>query len=367
MLVLAMLLLVQQAATKPAAPTFFTTPYALAEMQNKQAVVETTAGTFIIQLLPEAAPNHVGFFMKTAREGGYTGTIFHRVLRYGLIQGGDPLSRDPAKAAQYGQGGLRQLRAEKNAERHTAGAVSGVLVPGQPDSAGTQFFVCVSDQPTLDGDYTVFGRVVDGIEVVQQISAAEADARGMPTTRIEIKGVTIRDTPPEPFINDTPADLARYKAVLETTMGKMEIEFITDKAPETARAFLRLAEAGVFDGTSVHRVVQNFVIQTGALAYRDRPLTARQQKLVQNLKPEFNDTPTLPGVVSMARGEDPGSASTSFFICTGECRALDNTYTAFARVSAGMDVLRAIAAVPVDGETPKTPIVLQRVIVAKRP
>jgi peptidyl-prolyl cis-trans isomerase B (cyclophilin B) len=366
MLVLALLLLVQQAAAKPAAPAFFTTPYPMTEMQNKQAVVETSAGTFVIQLLPEAAPNHVGFFMKTAREGGYTGTLFHRVIRYGIIQGGDPLSRDPAKAGQYGQGGLRQLRAEKNAEKHTAGAVSGVLVPGQPDSAGTQFFVCASDQPALDGEYTVFGRIVDGFEIVQQISAADADARGMPAKRIEIKGVTIRDTPPEPFINDTPVDLARYKSVLETTMGKMEIEFLTDKAPETSRAFLRMAQAGVFDGTAVHRVVPNFVMQTGAIAYRDTPLTPRQQKLVQNLKPEFNDTPTVVGVVSMARGEDPASATTSFFICIGECRALDNTYTAFARVTAGMDVLKAIAAVPVDGETPKTPIVLRQVTVEKK-
>jgi len=240
-------------------------------------------------------------------------------------------------------------------------------VPGQPDSAGAQFFVCASDQASLDGDYTVFGRVVDGLEIVQQISAVPADAKGLPASRIEIKSVTIRDTPPEPFINDTPAELGRYRAALETTMGKMEIEFLADKAPETVRSFLRLAQAGVFDGTSVHRVVKNFVIQTGALAYRDQPLTLRQQSLVQNLKPEFNDTPTLPGVVSMARGEDPASATTSFFICTGECRALDNTYTAFARVSAGMDVLKAIAAVDVDGETPQAPIVLRRVLVEKRP
>ena len=148
--------------------------------------------------------------------------------------------------------------------------------------------------------------------------------------------------------------------MLETTRGSIELEFLTDKAPETARNFLRLAAAGVYDGTGVHRVVPNFVLQTGALAYRDKPLTTAQQKLVRNLPPEFSDTPNVPGIVSMARGEDPASASTSFFICTGECRALDGKYTVFARVVSGMDVVQAIGATPVDGETPREAIKLTK-------
>src|SRR5688572_15115040 len=83
-------------------PAFFTTPLAAAEMANKQAVVDTTAGVFVIDLRPDLAPNHVGYFMKLAREGAYQGTTFHRVIRLGIIQGGDPLSKDPAKAASYG-------------------------------------------------------------------------------------------------------------------------------------------------------------------------------------------------------------------------------------------------------------------------
>ena len=137
-------------------------------------------GTFVIQLLPEAAPNHVGHFMKLARDGAYSGTIFHRVIRYGIIQGGDPWSKDPARAADYGKGGLNELKAEISPEKHTAGAVAAVLTPGNRDSAGAQFFICATDQPTLDGQYTVFGRVVEGLEVVQQITAAEADANGAP-------------------------------------------------------------------------------------------------------------------------------------------------------------------------------------------
>lgn len=344
---------------------FFETPYSQAEVAGKQAVVETDAGTIVIELLPAKAPNHAGHFMKLARDGAYAGTIFHRVIRYGIVQGGDPLSRDPSKAPIYGTGGLNELKAEFNDEPMTAGAVAGVLVPNQTDSAGAQFFICATDQLALQGQYTVFGRVVEGLEVVQAISASEADAEGHPKARITIRNITIRDTPPVPFVADTPAELGAWHATLETTMGAIELEMMADRAPETVRNFLRLAEAGVYDGILVHRVAANFVIQTGALAFRDKPVTASQQKLVHNLQPEFSDVPNVPGIVSMARGEDPASASTSFFICAGECRSLDGQYTVFARVVSGMDVLRAIAAVPVDGETPRTPIVVTRIVLKR--
>src|SRR4249920_3643585 len=90
----------------PARQTFFTTPLPVDQMAGKQAVIETTMGTVVIELLPSKAPNHVGYFIKLAREGAYAGTTFHRVIKYGLIQGGDPLSKDPAKSALYGTGGM---------------------------------------------------------------------------------------------------------------------------------------------------------------------------------------------------------------------------------------------------------------------
>ena len=348
-------------------PAFFTSPYPLDEMKNKQAVVETGMGTFVIQLLPEAAPNHVGHFLKLARDGAYSGTIFHRVIRYGIIQGGDPWSKDPARAADYGKrSGLNELKAELNAEKHTAGAVAAVLTPGNRDSAGAQFFICATDQPALDGQYTVFGRVVEGLDVVQQ------DARRPTRTRTARRR---RGSPSSPsrFATRRPrrssrssttharAKLGAYHAVLETSKGAIELQMLADVAPETVRNFLRLAEAGVYDGVAVHRVVPNFVIQTGALGYRGAPLTAAQQRLVHNLQPEFSNTPIVPGVVSMARGDDPASASTSFFICVGECHSLDGKYTVFAKVTAGTDVLNAIARMPVDGESPKEEISLKKV------
>ena len=156
MRVLLLALLLAQAA-KPVVP--FKTPLSAAEMASKQAVVTTTRGTFVIDLRPDLAPNHVGYFIKLAREGAYNGTTFHRVIRLGIIQGGDPLSKDPAKAKSYGTGGLGVLKAEIGSEPATRGAVAAVLQPGKPDSGGAQFFVCVTDQPSLSGKYTVFGRV----------------------------------------------------------------------------------------------------------------------------------------------------------------------------------------------------------------
>jgi peptidyl-prolyl cis-trans isomerase B (cyclophilin B) len=358
----------QGRAAQPPKPASFTTPYSLAEMTGKQAVVETSKGTFIFDLLPNAAPNHVGFFMKQARDGAYAGTTFHRVIRYGIIQGGDPLSKDPSKAAQYGTGGMNLLKREPSKETHTIGTVSAVLAPGRPDSGGWQFFVCASPQPSLDGQYTVFGRVVEGIEVVQAISAIEADEKGMAKERVTITSVTIRDTPPPvkaPFVDATVAEMSKARAVLDTSMGEIEVEFFPDKAPETVRNFLQLATAGVFDETLFHRVVPNFVIQTGSPAFRQTPLTAKQNAMIHNLAPEFTDTPNVPGILSMARGDDPGSATTSFFICTGECRGLDNKYAVFGRVVRGMDVVTKIAATPVDGETPRTPVMVRKVVVIR--
>lgn len=365
-LLLAILLAETQAANARA-PVFYTTPLTHADMAGKQAVVNTSAGAFVIDLRPDLAPNHVGYFMKLAREGAYTGTTFHRVIRLGIVQGGDPLSKDPAKATLYGTGGLGMLRAEVSAEKHTRGTVSAVIQPDRPDTAGAQFFISVTDQPALDGKYTIFGRVSEGLDVLQKISETPADEKGAPLTRVEIVSVTLRDTPPpepEPFSGETPADLARYRAVLDTSAGPITIEFLADKAPEHVRNFLRLAEAGVFDGTVFHRVVRGFAIQTGSLAGRP-PLTEKQQKRIKTLKPEFNDTKHVKGVVSMARGDDPASATTSFFIVTGDGSSLDGKYTAFGRVLDGLAAVEAIEQTPVNGETPVTPVELRGVRIVK--
>jgi cyclophilin family peptidyl-prolyl cis-trans isomerase len=358
----------QVRSKRPPVAQPFVTPLSQDDMRNKQAVIETSQGTIVIDLLPQSAPNHVGYFLKLAKEGAYAGTTFHRAVKLGIIQGGDPLTKDPAKRALYGTGGLGILKAEISQEPVTAGAVAAVLQPNKPDSAGSQFFIAVTDQAALNGQFTVFGRVAEGLEVAQQISEAPTDDQGKLTGRVEIVAVTIRDTPPPepvPFSRESAADLAQYRAVLETSRGPVTLEFLADKAPEHVRNFLRLAAAGVYDGTSFHRIVKGFVVQTGMVSTRSTPLTQKQKALVTTLRPEFNDTVHVAGTVSMARLEDPASASTSFFICTAPAPSLDNKYTAFARVVEGMGVVTAIEQEPLDGEAPRTRIELKSVRVAK--
>jgi len=242
--------------------------------------------------------------------------------------------------------------------------VGAALRPGDPDSGGSQFFVCVTDQPALAGQFTLFGRVSDGMDVVEKISQAPAGENGAPLDRVVISGVTVRDIPPPepvPFAADTSEQLGKHTAVLETTMGSITVAFDAQKAPEHVRNFLQLAEAGVFDGTTFHRVVRGFVVQAGALNYRATTLTDTQQKRVHNLQPEFNDTKHVKGIVSMARGDDPASATTSFFIVTAPAPSLDGKYTVFGRVIDGLDVLDKIETAPVTGESPTTRIDLIKV------
>ena len=109
-----------------------------------------------------------------------------------------------------------------------------------------------------------------------------------------------------------------------------------------------------------------FVIQTGSLTTRTKALTAKQQALVHNMKPEFNDTKHVKGIVSLARGDAPDSGTTSFFICTGASSALDGVYTAFGRVVDGMAAVDAIEASPRTGETPNERVDLRSVKLEKK-
>ena len=187
--------------------------------------------------------------------------------------------------------------------------------------------------------------------------------------RVSVKSVVIRDKPaakPEPFSTESAAELGAYRAVLETSMGNITIEFMPEKAPVHVRNFLRLAQGGVYDGVGFHRVVKGFVIQTGYLPARSNPLSENQQRFVRNLQPEFNDTQHVKGTVSMARGSDPASADTSFFISVGPNGVLDGKYTAFARVIDGLPIVEAIENVPVMGEAPLTRVEVKSVRIEHR-
>ena len=344
-------------------------PAAVEAQTQQQAVIETSAGTIVWDLLADKAPGHVALFIKTAQAGGFDGTAFHRMVRYGIVQGGDPVTKDPAARDKFGSGGLDQLKTEITDERLTRGAVAAVQVPGKPDSAGTQFFMCVNAQPSLDGTYTVFARIVEGFLVAQKISETPVDDKGLATERVVLTRVTIRDKPAEtaePFSTEPVEELARYRAVLETSMGVISLSFTPDKAADHVRNFLRLAQAGVYDGMAFHRVVKGFVIQSGHLPSRNQPLTERQQSYIRPLKAEFNDQIHELGTLSMARTDDPDSATSSFFLVTARSQALDGKSTVFGKVESGVEAVQKIEAVAVNGETPVDRVDLVRVRVEKR-
>jgi peptidyl-prolyl cis-trans isomerase B (cyclophilin B) len=362
MLVLLMLIGLVQAPQ-----TFFTSSLPPGDIQNKQAVLETSYGTIVLDLLADAAPTHVAHFITRAREGAFDGTSFHRVVANGMVQGGDPISKDPSQQAKYGTGGLGVLRFEPNSEKLTRGAVAAVLIPGRRDSAGSQFFILIADQPALEGQYTVFARVAEGMGAAQKISMI-ANNGGVATERVVVTKATIRDKPapePEPFVDESVDLLSKHRAVIETSMGNMTLEFFPDRAPTHVRAFLRMAAVGVYDGTALHRVAKGFVIQGGFLPSRREALEARQQSYVRTLQPEFNPTPHDRGILSMAHGDDPASATSSFFIVLGRQQGLDNRYTVFGRVVDGNDVIDRIEAVAVIGETPVERIEVTRVRVVR--
>jgi len=182
----------QAPSKKAAAPPRTAAAPAPAVAPGTEAVVETAKGSFTIRLLPEVAPRHAALFVKTAEAGGYDGTTFHRVIVGGIIQGGDPLTKDPGKVSQYGTGGLGLLKAELSERPFVRGTVAAVRRPSSLDSAGTQFFVCLAPQPALAGQYTIFGEVTSGMEVVDQISTTPVDG-DKARERVEMK---VRVHPP---------------------------------------------------------------------------------------------------------------------------------------------------------------------------
>lgn len=334
----------------------------------KQAVVDTTAGTIVMDLLADKAPSHVALFTKTAESGGYDGTTFFRMIKFGIIQGGDPATKDPNARGKYGTGGLNLLTPEFNDEKQTRGAVSATVIPGKADSAGTQFFIAVTDQPGIEGKYTIFARVVEGMLIAQKISETAVDDTGLAVDRVVVNKVTIRNKPadtPEPFSTESVEQLAGYRAVLDTSLGEITLSFTPDKAPNHVRNFLRLAQAGVYDGMSFHRVVKGFVIQSGHLPTRG-PLGEGQQKYVRQMTAEFNDQLHDKGTLSMARLAEPDSASTSFFIVTARAEALDGKYSAFGKVESGLDVVEKIEAVALNGEEPQQRVELRKVTIVKK-
>jgi peptidyl-prolyl cis-trans isomerase B (cyclophilin B) len=163
---------------------------------NEVAVIKTSEGEMVVQFWTDAAPNTIENFKKLAREGFYDGTIFHRIVKGFMIQGGDPNSKDPAKEDSYGQGGPSyKIKAEFNDHSHQRGVLS-MARSSDPDSAGSQFFICLAPVPRLDHQYTTFGKLIKGADVLEKIGDTpvtrnSSGENSKPTKRVVIESIKI--------------------------------------------------------------------------------------------------------------------------------------------------------------------------------
>ena len=167
-----------------------------AESKAEVAVIKTTEGEMVLEFWPDVAPKTVANFKKLAKEGFYDGTCFHRIIKGFMIQGGDPLTKDPTKEARWGTGDPGyKIDAEFSKRKHERGVIS-MARSQDPNSAGSQFFICHGAAPFLDGQYTAFGKLIRGDDVLDKLANTPvAMSRGgeasKPTKRAGVESIKI--------------------------------------------------------------------------------------------------------------------------------------------------------------------------------
>jgi len=167
------------------------TPDNKAMNANEVAVIKTTEGEMVVEFWPDVAPKTVENFKTLAKKGFYDGTCFHRVIKGFMIQGGDPLTKDPSKEREWGTGGPGyQVKAEFNDRHHDRGVLS-MARSNDPDSAGSQFFICHGTPRFLDHQYTAFGKLIKGDDVLEKIATTPTHPQDRPNKRIDIESIKI--------------------------------------------------------------------------------------------------------------------------------------------------------------------------------
>jgi peptidyl-prolyl cis-trans isomerase B (cyclophilin B) len=158
---------------------------------SELAIISTTEGDMVLEFWPDVAPGHVENFKKLAQKGFYDGTAFHRVIKGFMIQGGDPLTKDASKEHSWGTGDPGyKIKAEFNDKAHTRGVLS-MARSQSPDSAGSQFFICHGDPRFLDKQYTAFGKLIKGDDVLEKIGTTPTHPGDRPVKRMGVTSVKI--------------------------------------------------------------------------------------------------------------------------------------------------------------------------------
>ncbi len=168
----------------------------MSDADNEVAVIKTTQGEMVIRFWPDVAPKTVENFKKLARDGFYDGTAFHRIVKNFMIQGGDPLTKNPAAEDSWGTGGPGyKIKAEFNERPHVRGVIS-MARSQNPDSAGSQFFICLADARFLDRQYTAFGELIKGDDVLGRLgdtvtTQSRGGEKSKPTSRVGVESIKI--------------------------------------------------------------------------------------------------------------------------------------------------------------------------------
>ena len=185
--------------------------------------------------------------------------------------------------------------------------------------------------------------------------------------KANVRSAAVPSPSPEPFDGATIEKMAAQCATLETEAGAIEIEMMPEVAPESVRNFLNLVATGALDTTTFSRVVKGFVIQGGNLSTSEKWGGELSKRAQRKLPDEPGIVKHVRGIVSMARSDEPNSASTSFFILVGEGPHLNGKFAAFGRVRRGIEVADSINGAPTDGDKPVKPVRINRATVAQCP
>ena len=163
---------------------------------NEVAVIKTSSGDMVVEFWPDVAPKTVENFKTLARKGFYDDTAFHRIVKGFMIQGGDPLTKDANREDEWGTGGPgHKVKAEFNDRSHQRGVIS-MARSQDPDSAGSQFFICLADAKFLDRNYTAFGRLIKGDDVLGKlgdtpVKSGNSGEKSKPLSRVGVESIKI--------------------------------------------------------------------------------------------------------------------------------------------------------------------------------
>jgi len=308
-------------------------------------------GLMTIELYPDVAPITVHNFATLVSEGFYDGLTFHRIIEDFMIQGGDPKGTGGGGSGKNIIGEFSANGIENNLQ-HERGVIS-MARSQAADSASSQFFICHQKAAHLDGSYAAFGKVVEGLEVLDSIAVVATDSNDAPTEKVVIEyaklvygadNVDKIDTTEE-----TRPDWGRGDSInVEMSVkdyGVIRLKLDHTQAPITVENFVSLVEEGFYDGLTFHRIIEGFMIQGGD------PKGNGTGGSDETIKGEFsynyvnNTISHKRGVISMARSQDYNSASSQFFICHADATYLDGQYAAFGQVTEGLEVVDKIATV----------------------